>query len=328
MDPRDTQQIERAIRDYRGRDFREPRQGTAFFELWGVGNRPDRTEKPFERFEYYKQLLSRMWIESSTKFQDIHKGTPFFFLAWTAFDLGDYDRALFFLDAAISEDARVDSDGWQGAPAYRAMRLERQGRHAAARIIPELRNRIDNQIHRFSGISEFPHRSPTGVDDLVRRFVIPMLSAPDSSKRNVVSALYAWIFEFEDHYVKLVLRGSIQTSVLPVLFHLFRGGLIFETLLKEHYQGHLTLGRIFNSPGFQVDFPNVAVTTGAASWEDIHRSLVGNSLVTAFCVTSQLRNFIGHDLARIDGFGDPVRYRDFFEQEVNAILYLISVKHP
>ena len=51
------------------------------------------------------------------KYAAVHKGTPFYFLMWTAFDLRNYERALYYLDAAISEDVRTDPRHWANRPA-------------------------------------------------------------------------------------------------------------------------------------------------------------------------------------------------------------------
>ena len=53
----------------------------------------------------------------------IHKGTPCFFLGWTAFDLKNYETAVFFVDAAISENIRYKKD-WSIFPSGKFITLE------------------------------------------------------------------------------------------------------------------------------------------------------------------------------------------------------------
>lgn len=323
MLPQHHQQLDHATRDFRARDLRDPVAGTRFFEHWGVGNRPDRPDAPFERFEYYRQLLIRLHMADPLKFQQIHKGTPYFFLAYTALDLGDYDRALFFLDAAVAEDMRIDPNGWRNAPACQAMRLEMPPRHVAGRHIPELRNRIENQIRRFRRVAEPGHNLLADTNALVTRFVDHVLTTTDPKVRNIVSALYVWVFQFDDLYARLVLRGDLTSSLLPIAFHLLSGGLIFETILQLHYSGN-TLERVFRSTRFRNDFPGVRATVGAVSWQAIRNSMRDQTLQTAFSVTGKLRNLLAHNLTSVDGFGGPEEYRAYFEQEVNSVFYLVS----
>jgi hypothetical protein len=324
MLPQHHRQLDQAVRDFRARDLRDPAVGNRFFERWGVGNRPDRPDAPFERFEYYRQLLIRLKMTDPLKFQQIHKGTPYFFLAWTAFDLGDYDRALFFLDAAVAEDMRIDPNGWRNAPACQTLRLEMPPRHVAGRHIPELRNRIENQVRRFRGVAEPGHNLLADTDALVTRFVDHVLAAGDPRVRNVVSALYVWVFQFEDLYARLVLRGDLTSSLLPIAFHLLSGGVIFETILQLHFPGN-TLERVFSSKRFSNAFPGVRPTVGAVSWQATRNSMRDQTLQTAFSVTGKLRNLLAHSLTRVDGLGGPEEYRAYFEQEVNSVLYLVSV---
>ena len=50
------------------------------------------------------------------------------------------------------------------------------------------------------------------------------------------------------------------------------------------------------------------------------------SIETAFATTGKLRNTTGHNLVWDDIFDTPKNYVDLFDQEVNAILHVISQK--
>jgi hypothetical protein len=266
-----------------------------------------------------------MHAANPEKLDRIHKGTPFFFLAWSAFDMGAYERALFYLDAALSEDIDNSSD-WRNLPACKLMRLQQNAKTAADRIIPELRNRIENQLRRFEG--EQPMLDvPRTVDDFVFRFVEPRL--PYAEQRHLIAALYAWFFEFEDLCKQIVLRSE-RTSVLPVLLHLFKGGLVFESLLKLYYAafGCVQLGQIFQCAAFRNDFPGINVRTSAHTWQGVAEGMPDRSPEGAFSVTARLRNYLGHDLGRPDDFQSPEQYREYFDHEVSAILHVIVRKSP
>jgi hypothetical protein len=86
----------------------DPAGADRIFERFGPGNTIAGQHQPFERFEWYRELLKLLHARWPAKYGQIHKGTPFFFLAWLAFDLRHYEKALTYLDAAISEDTRID----------------------------------------------------------------------------------------------------------------------------------------------------------------------------------------------------------------------------
>src|SRR5437660_12764952 len=72
--------------------------GDRYFEKFGVGNTILFPTEPYERFACYEFLLRRLKERDGQKFSQLHKGTAYYFLAWTAFDIGDYERAIFYLD--------------------------------------------------------------------------------------------------------------------------------------------------------------------------------------------------------------------------------------
>jgi len=136
--------------------------------------------------------------------------------------------------------------------------------------------------------------------------------------------------EFQDHIQGLHTRAGREGSNHPFLSHLFLGGLIFESLLKQFYVGS-TLNPLFAA--LRADFgilPQTPMATGENSlhpFAAIHAAITGNDVVTAFVTTAKLRNTTGHNLDRDNIFDQPARYVDLFQQVVNAIFYVISVKY-
>jgi hypothetical protein len=79
-------------------------------------------------------------------------------------------------------------------------------------------------------------------------------------------------------------------------------------------------------PEFRNDFgPNCSVNISADTLAEIHAAIKGSSSIeTAFEITGKLRNTTGHNLVWDDIFDVPKNYVDLFEQEMNAILYVVS----
>jgi hypothetical protein len=300
-----------------------------FFGRWGVGNQTDVPDRPFERFSSYETLLRAIRTADPAKYRQAHKGTPFFFKAWLSFDLRNFEKALFFLDAAISEDVRNHPD-WRNAPGARFLTLDPD--NVASRTTAELRQKLEDQLGRFNATSG---RAPITVDAWIRHFARPCLTT--AGERTLLCAFYVFLYESTDRLAELELReGVADGSIHPVLSHLFRGGLIFETMLNRFYRAN-NLGDIFKKHGAAIkrdfDIPptgtRLSASVGARNPLAAIRATAtgGQDVLTAFNTTAKLRNATGHDLDRDNIFIQPAAYTELFNQVMNAILYVVAIKY-
>jgi len=291
----------------------------------GQNGEAERPIKPYERFSDYELLLMKLQETDPQKYKVIHKGTPFYLMAWLAFDMRHYEKALFYLDAALSEDKKNAMQTWQDLPACRFLLLKDEDQVAGV-TIREIQNKLDNQLKRFGVI---PGARQVSLGDFVDKVVKTLIGDPKA--RSIVSAFYVFLLEYDERRRELDLRSTGGGSIQPLITHLFHGGVIFESLLKTKYTNGATLGQIFRTTDFTVDFHGFTVinNTSATTLEDIYNAINDSSLDTAFRTTAKLRNTTGHNLAWDDIFDlyDDV-YEKFFQQEVNAILYLIDKIFP
>lgn len=300
-----------------------PDSGDLFFGAFGIGNVVDTIDRPYERFQDYETLLTVLKNDDPQKYADLHKGTAFFFLGWTAFDLRDFERAVFYMDAALSEDERkfpVPFEEFMKNPVGQFLRLELAGSQTGKRITKDLRDRMEEQLVRFATFSPSPQLD---LQAFIGEFVMTIARTKDA--RSIVTALYGFILEFEDRLQMLRLRSKEGGSIEPLLTHLFKGGLIFESLLKQLDPGKKTLGEFNSVPQFLADFPRF--NTSAQSLTQIIQGISDNSVQTAFNTTAKLRNTTGHNLVWDDVFNDPENFRKLYEQEMNAICYIIQKKY-
>lgn len=296
-----------------------------FFSTFGPGNILQATDRPFERFRDYEDLLQILQSRNPPKYEKVHKGTPFFFLAWTAFDIRNYEKTLYYLDAAISEDVRNAGNNWINLPGALFLKLN-AGPHVAARVIKWIRELLSFQIQRFNKISGL---APISIESFIDKFVDRLMQT--SSTRTIISALYVFLLETTERRLELRLKSIEGGSLGPVIAHLFSGGLIFESLLKHLYPTKnngdpiKTLGQIFPTKAFIADF-GVGMQTSADSLQDILEGATDNTLITAFCTVSKLRNTTGHNLVWDNIFGVSSNYEILVNQIMNALLYLIEKK--
>jgi hypothetical protein len=300
-------------------------QADWYFSTFGPGNFFHATDRPFERFHDYEDLLKLLKNRNQQKYDLIHKGTPFFFLAWLAFDIRNHEKALYFLDASISEDVRNAGGNWINLPGAFFLKLS-TAPHVAERVIQQIRSLLSAQIDRFNPFSGI---SPISLDEFSDKFVSRLML--NSSTRTIISALYVFLLEVAERLIELRLKSTQGGSLGPIIAHLFSGGLIFESLLKYIYPTKdngdpvKTLGQVYQTNAFISDF-GIGFQTSSDSLQDILDAVADNALITAFCTASKLRNTTGHNLIWDNIFHSTSNYEILVNQIMNALLYLIEKK--
>jgi len=314
--------LQQAIREFQLLNITSPDIGDSFFQKFGLGNTTFVIDSPFERFDYYESLLEQLQKEDKIKYEQIHKGTPFYFLGWTAFDLGNYEKAVFYMDAAISEDIRKDPVSWLDNPAPQFLLLN-SGGGAAIRITNILKEKVEKELSIFN--SKFLCK--ISINDFVEKFV-KVLLINKKENRSIITALYSFILEYEDRENELKLRSVEGGSMESILTFLFKGGLIFESLLKFLYPSckNGTLNDVFKLRDFKNDFSLTSVKTSAVAIKDIISSISMDDQQTAFNTINKIRNTSGHNLVWDDAFKDPNQFKKIYNQQINAIFLLIQNK--
>jgi hypothetical protein len=170
-----------------------------YFGDFGVGNVVQAINAPHERFVCYEFLLTMLRQRNVSKFEKMHKGTPYYFLAWTAFDLRDYERAVYYLDAALAEDIRLWPEQWMNTPIGMILTLQDGG--TAVRIIQEIRGKFYEIISQlFTDV-----QIKIDIKVFIERFVLAAIKQ-DKKNRSIVTSLYSFILEFYDRKEMLLLR--------------------------------------------------------------------------------------------------------------------------
>jgi hypothetical protein len=305
------------------RDLTQAGDADRFFGEFGIGNIAEHPVTPHERFEYYRDLLVRLRASDRRKFEEIHKGTPLYFLAWLAFDLHRFESALQFLDASIEEDKRKDHAAWHTKPGAQFVLLNTPVQ-AARRTAEMLRARVEMELDRFQ--RQYAIRFT--LDDFLRRFAEPTLL---NGRFGIVAAFYVFLLEFDDRIVEIGLRSSaVLGSYQPLFLHLFKGGILLETLLKYTFPHRLhdQLGTILQGPEFKnaVGFnpPSIRIVPLPQLCADA----VSSTPEAAFQAAGRLRNTTGHNLILEPLPTLPADYISLVHQELNAFLFAITRLFP
>ena len=62
---------------------------------------------PVAQIEAWEYILGLMAENDPNRYRELHKGTPFYFLGMASYSARDFEKALFYMDAALEEDLRL-----------------------------------------------------------------------------------------------------------------------------------------------------------------------------------------------------------------------------
>jgi len=172
------------------------------------------------------------------------------------------------------------------------------------------------------------------MSDWGDKFIIPFISE-NSENRNIVSTLYSFILESQDYIDSLTFRNNQDGTIEPFLLNLYKGCLIFESLLKfltEKYQYKIIKKGKEILPQTLGDFTRINMftsryamyETNASSWQDVKAKLNRKDLEAIFTTIAKLRNYSGHDLRRSNIFNNNSDYITFVNKIVDAVLIVIT----
>jgi len=287
------------------------------------------------RINAYFDLFNLIKTHDPEKFRRIHKGTPYCILGWLFIDIGDYGQGIFYIDAAISEDVRIDPFGWKSRPSYGFMALDiSPGNDDAKRFTKSIKKYVEEEIEAYN-INFKATKKHLTSDFLVTNFVEPRID--QLSHRTLVSSLYIYILEAHKQLESLRFRSDGRGSIEPFLTHLHKGSLLLESVLKEVYSSlsNLTLGKILNDSFVKEDLKVVFYNTGGVGHTlgDIVDHLMpklpkdeDNIHNTWLTLSLRLRNATSHTLLWPDTFNEKA-YMELYRQILFALFFIIKTKY-
>jgi hypothetical protein len=294
-----------------------PEHGNLFFQAFGVGNTVDVADRPFERMRDYELLLQSLNADDPQKYRALHKGAAFYFLAWLCFDIGHLERGSYYLDAAVAEDARADADGWRGTPASRFLLLRIEGSDVSFRVAQELTTYVEAAVGHFA----HAYGHPWSLEDF-RHVAESLLSVRED--RVILTALYSFVWGSAHLRVPMGLRGSAPASPEPFLSALFKGSLVFESLLRRRYGRNLdSIAAAFDLSQFKLDFPGFTKPGRANRLEPLVHSANPADVLTSLAIATQVRNTTGHNLVVDDIFGDLQAFETLRSSLITAIFAIL-----
>lgn len=298
-------------------------QADDFFSKYGVGNYILDTQQPFERQNAYELLLEILYSIDSTKFKNIHKGTPYYFIGWTAFQNGNFAKAIFYFDSAISEDVYFRKEKTYKLPAHKFFLLDNSSTSFAEKIHKELRQTISKTIKHYNAESG----SNITIDNFRENFLIEMLYS-DSQKRSLLTALYTFLLEYKENEKQVKLKTENGGSIQSFLDHLFDGARILESLLEiRGGEGNTLYPKITKSDKINVSKSALKSnqTLKDAEIEYYEQLTKGGSFQDCnFASAYIIRNTTGHSLLWSDQFTNSQSYLNLYRHLINSIFWSID----
>ena len=262
-------------------------------------------------------------------FKNIHKGHPFYFIGITSYLLGDFQTGIYFFDAALTEDLKVGAEPKnKPKPSTRFLMLEGDFvGQAAQELVKETQMKVErvlkyynDELSKDSSIPEFT------IEDLRNHFIYPALISNDQGLRTLVTTFITYFIEWDSRNKYFALNVGQGTSE-PFFLHLFRGCVLFESLLTRNPEkapkgktlimkindlrdGYLKLNHIQGK-----DF----------SLDDVYAELLANekSIFAAVKITAMARNTIGHDLGWNEHI-DREQYQKLYFKVAASCLHTIA----
>ncbi len=259
-----------------------------------------------------------------TEYDNNSKGTPFYWLGIAAYLSHDFQTATFLFDAAVSEDLKHNPTR-HDAPALLTMQLQPakdEAPHAAAEIVAPVIQRIEATLVSYNGRAG--HHILT-LDNLRKQFLTHVLASQQPHLRTLTTTFISFFFEWD--YRSRLIEVSEAGSREPFFMHLFRGCLLFESLLKENPTKKPTKKTLH--PILQELLTELYITrqlkTSSTSFESILSSVTAaQSISDTIESTDKTRNTLGHNLAWIATSLNATKYDSLVENIAISCLHVIS----
>ena len=141
------------------------------------------------------------------------------------------------------------------------------------------------------------------MEDIRKYLLEPASSLNQPDLRSLATTLITFFLEFDYLFFQLMVRKEAGTNE-PFFTHLFKGCLLFESLLKKNptiTAKGTTLEQLLGRLSAHLGIPK-QIKIGSASLENVLREVqtADYSFVGAITLTGKLRNTLGHNMGWTD----------------------------
>lgn len=273
-------------------------------------------------------LLNTCRKLDESAYTEIHKGGAFYWLGIASFLVHEYEMAAFFFDSSVSEDLRWGDDPvLNPSPAMRFMRIDGDDPNQAAHSLVEVTKKgFERWIDVYNSRPGNSTKITTQI--LRKRLFIPSINPEHKNWRSLTSAFISFCLEWD--YRNLLFDVRINPGTFePYYVHLFKGCLLFESLLKENPikkppQNLNTLGMVLpylhKSLGISHDLKYNAKQFSEVL-DELDKS--DESIERSIQLTGMTRNTLGHNLGWESGLTKN-QYQRLFQMVSSSCIHVVS----
>lgn len=294
-------------------------------QSWAVYRQRIEDGKNTEAIEIALKALADRQRTNPQQYPSDHKGTPFYVLGYASFASHDYSGASLFFDAAVSADLKYHAGNLDTA-AIRFLRLlhDPNEQLLATGIINEIVQTLQMLLDDYNARVQL--RALT-VEEVRKRFLEKMVASSNLDQRSLATTLISYIAEwpYRDRLLGLVADGSRE----PFFLHLYRGCLLFESILKATggIQARAALGDCLTH--HRVALGIGQIRTSADTLANVIATLTSNmSIEQSITVTAKSRNTLGHNVVQPTNNFTRQSYEAMFKHIANASLHAIAKLFP
>lgn len=302
----------------------DPSEASDFFARFGFAQMY-RGNHFFETLKTGLDVLHLCARLNPEKYRSIHKGYPLYWMGMAAYRIYDFQSAIYYIDATLSEDIKNEPDNPDSPPRL-FIRLEGEDdRQAAKHIVMGAQETIEEYITLYNELLEEsnPEIPPLTIDDIRANFLSVAASSENPDVRSLASTFITFFLEFKYRDFQLRLRKEPGTNE-PFFIHLFKGCLLFESLLKNNASIEVTgttLAPVLNELTNELSLPeefSIGGVTLSSVLDEVQT--VDDRISFSIIMAGKLRNTIGHNM----GWSSQLSN----EQYINGFLHVgISCLH-
>lgn len=272
-------------------------------------------------------LLAKL---NQEKYRIIHKGYLLYWMSMAAYRIHDYQTAVYYMDATLSEDLRNFPESTD-TPPHLFLRLEgHDPRQAAQAITATVEATIQEYMAVYNQIAPLNGQRPISIESLRNGFLRPLTLASDVHKRSLTSTFISFFAEFKYRDFQLGILSGPRSNE-PVMLHLFKGCLLFESLLKNNSKNRTdgTLERVLVNLREDLNLGKPNLSISAKSLDIVLKEAVdaNNDLLTSIILTGKLRNTLSHNLGW-DTEITNLQYQHCFLHISIALFHSLNLLYP
>lgn len=242
----------------------------------------------------------------ATAFTKIPKGHPYYFIGISSYLLDDFQTAIYFFDAAVTEDLKGDVEPKTNpSPATRFLMLDGESdKQAAKKLTQYAQANVERALKYYvNDLTKDASIRILNLDDLRNDFIyFALTSTGKPGLRTLVTAFITFCLEWDfrnQHFDYGVGKGTSE----PFFLHLFRGCVLFESLVKlnpTNKPNKTTLVPMLNDLRSVLKIDEVKGKGKGQVYElkDVFDEIQKHkkTISEAVKITAIARNTIGHDL--------------------------------